>query len=198
MSMLEQKFKTWLKEQGLKPSTIYDYNIRLIRFCRHNGYDRYEDLADDVFILLDKGIHSGFVFGNDFVQEIENYETVLKNFNGFLFDIGYKRDFGIPYASSMDIAKVLTTFKKYEPGKQPRTVHDDVDEDRTEFTFGEVFRTLHISERMLRYWAETGKRPRQHKDKYGRIFYKKDEINEFLLEWYEKKDSKTRDKFMRP
>lgn len=196
--MLEQQYKNWLTEQGLKPNTVYDYNIRLIRFCRRNGYDRFEDLADDVFILLDKGVHSGLILDDGFVQEIGKYETVLKNFNGFLFDIGYKRDYGISYSESKDIVKVLTTFQKYVPGQCPRTVHDDVDENRTEFTFEEVYRTLHISDRLLRYWAEDGKRPRQHRDKHGKSYYKKDELNEFLLEWFEKKDSKTRDKFMRP
>lgn len=54
-------------------------------------------LADDVFILLDRGVHSKRDFNNKTLSAIKNNRSVLTLFNSFLFDIGFKRGFIVSY-----------------------------------------------------------------------------------------------------
>lgn len=195
---MEKDFIRFLSDIKYANHTANVYLWKLKKFADENGYKNLFELADDVFILLDKGTHGDRKFDTDTLSEIKKHENVLILFNCFLFDIGFKRRFVVPVPSSANYMQVLTTNQKYVPCVCPRTVHDDKDENRPRFTFTEVYLTLHISDRTLRYWAENGKRPRQHRDKYGKIYYTKDELNDFLREWFEKKDSKTRSVFMKP
>ena len=124
--MLKTQYTNWLSELGLKPNTIYDYTTRLVRFCRRNGYNSFEDLADDVFILLDKGKHSDRHFDKSLIKEIEKYETVLKKFNGFLFIIGYRRNFVMPCSSSTNFMFALSV-KTKSTKTTPCVLHETIE-----------------------------------------------------------------------
>jgi hypothetical protein len=182
--MLEQKFKTWLKERGFKQSTIYDYDTKLVRFCRRNGYNNFEDLADDVFILLDKGEHSDRHFDEPLLEEIEKYEAVLKKFNGFLFVIGYRRDFVMPCSASTNFMFALSV-KTKSTNITPCVLHETI-EGKDWCTAKEICGTILIADSELRYLRNIGKPPHCYVVGKRRYRYKIDEVNRFIANSFPK------------
>lgn len=80
----------------------------------------------------------------------------------------------------------------------PRVLGDVTNPERTTFTAKEVAFALHVDERTLRNWHQQGQKPRRHnKDsQHPYYYYKLDELNEFLAEQFEKKDSKKAYKYL--
>lgn len=176
--MLKHQFINWLSELGLKPNTIYGYTIRLTRFCRRNGYNSFEDLAEEVFILLDKGEHGERYFDKSLIKEIEKYETVLKKFNGFLFIIGYRRNFVIPCSPTTNFIYTLSV-KTESTNATPCVLHE-TQEGKDWCSAKEICRTIKIADSELRYLRNHGKPPRFYMPSKGRYRYKIDEINRFI------------------
>lgn len=88
MNDLQIRFEDWLKDKGLKPSTIYDYISRINGICQVGCYGSWEHLARNTWILL-----AEYVFNDDKKNgliNIKNYSALIQ-FNTFLYDIEYKR-----------------------------------------------------------------------------------------------------------
>ena len=176
--MLMQQYIDWLVEIGLKPRTVYDYKNRLIRFCRNNGYYTLEELADDVFILLDQGRHSDRHFDESLLQDIKKHEIALKKFNGFLFIIGWRRHFVMPCTSSTNFMKCLSVANK-STDTTPCVLYEN-QEDKDWCTAKEICATIYIADSVLRYLRNTGKPPRCYVFGIRRYRYKIDEVNRFI------------------
>lgn len=154
MTLIEKDFSKFLIELGYSESTAKNYPCYLKKFAIENGYDNLIDLADDVFSLLDKGIHEKREFSKKTLSAVKKYNSVLKLFNGFLFDIKFERKFAIHCPPSMNYIQVLTTDKKYIPNIQPRTLKDSDNPERQWFTVDEVIGVLHITDHVLQRWEK--------------------------------------------
>lgn len=182
--MLEKHYINWLKERGFKQSTIYDYYKKLIRFCHRTGYNSFEDLADDVFILLDKGEHSDRCFDEYLLKEIEKHEAILKKFNGFLFIIGYRRNFVMPCSASTNFMFALSV-KTKSTKTSPCVLYETI-EGKDWCTAKEICQTIFIADSELRYLRNSGKPPRFYIHGKRRYRYKIDEVNRFIANSFPK------------
>lgn len=183
---MEKDFMRFLSDINYSDHTANVYLWKLKKFADENGYKTLMALADDVFILLDKGVHGDRKFDKDALVEIKKHENVLMLFNGFLFDIGYRRDFVVPCNSATNFVRVLITIR--EPTKDlPRLVGDSKDPNRHLFPVSEVAEFLYVKERALRYRAKcSGKKPRPVY-KGRNVFYRDTDLNEFFAEQFPKK-----------
>lgn len=206
---MEKDFVRFLSDVGYANHTVNVYLWKLKQFATENGYNSLTDLADDVFILLDKGMHGDRKFDADTLSEIKKYENVLILFNSFLFDIGFKRQFVFPCSSSANYMQILTTDRKYVPGVCSRTLID-IDKstgkktDKQWFSIQEVSDALHVSKNVLTRWNKLSEKeklkkyiPHRYKGKgtndvdlscnanrkheFGFSYYLLDELNDFLL-----------------
>lgn len=207
MNWLYTEFKKYLLELGFSDSTANNYPCYLKKIARKNRYKDLYDLAKDVFILLDQGKHGERKFDEKLLAEIKKNKSVLTLFNGFLFDIDFKRDFVVPCSRSTNYIGILSTDQMYIPGKQPRTL---IDKDRNGkptnkeyFSIYEVMDALHITEKTLKRWDDYDKKgilkehfPHRYKGNtmgninlsttmsktgiYGYYYYRLDELNAFL------------------
>ena len=198
---MEKDFIQFLSDIKYANHTANVYLWKLKKFADENGYKNLFELADDVFILLDKGTHGDRKFDADTLVEIKKHENVLTLFNSFLFDIGFKRQFVIPCYSNPNIMKTLVTDKVYIPKVQSRTL---VDKEKGKitgkqyFSIDEVSKALHVDVKTLQRWADCGQKPYRYKgipseiagnkdelkkynpDMFTFYYYKLDELNEFL------------------
>ncbi len=177
-TMLMRQYTNWLVEMGLSPRAVSDNANRLIRFCRKHGYRTLEELADDVFILLDQGKHTDRHFDESLLQDINRHASALKKFNGFLFVIGYRRDFVVPCTSSTNFIKCLSVAKK-STETTPCVLYE-TQEGKDWCTAKEICATIYIADSVLRYLRNTGKPPRCYVFGIRRYRYKIDEVNRFV------------------
>lgn len=206
MSSIRNDFSKFLTEIGYSQSTAYNYAHYLNKFAKENEYADLIALADDVFILLDRGIHSNRDFNHKTLAAIKKNKSLLTLFNSFLFDVNFKRDFVIPCSSSTAYLGVLMTDQPYISGKQPRTLIDKDTSGPTNkqyFDMREVMSALHVDEKTLKRWDNKDKEgklapyfPHRYKDNpkgdidlstnntltgiYRFYYYRLDELNKFL------------------
>ena len=214
---MEKDFIQFLSDIKYANHTANVYLWKLKKFADKNGYKNLVELADDVFILLDQGRHGDRQFNADMLADIEKHKSVLTLFNGFLFDIGYRRRFVVRCSSSMNCMKFLTTDRVYIPKVQPRTLADKEKGEITGkqyFSIGDVVEALHVNEKTLQRWADCGKKPYRYKGipseiagnddelkKYNRdmfnfYYYKLDELNAFLAYQFEYGTERKREIYM--
>ena len=211
MTLLECDFKDFLIKLGYSrgAANLCWWHLKL--FARNNKYKTMIDLADDVFILLDRGVHFDRQFNKKTLSNIRRNEKILTLFNSFLFDIGFERKFVTMCYAPINYKYFLTTDQFYIPGVQPRTLVD-IDKatgkktDKQWFSISEVTTALHIEPEVLRRWNgwdENTKKekyiPHRYKGKckenidlscntnqkheFGYYYYLLDELNDFL--WYQ-------------
>ena len=84
MTLIEKDFSKFLVEIGYSKSTAKNYPCYLRKFAAENGYETIIDLADDVFTLLDKGVHEKRDFSKKTLSAVKRYNSVLILFNSFL------------------------------------------------------------------------------------------------------------------
>lgn len=222
MASIEKDFGKFLIEIGYSNYTANLYPHRLNQFALENGYTSLIDLADDVFILLDQGIHGDRKFNEKTLSAIKKYNSVLKLFNSFLFDIQYKRNFVVHCAPSMDYIGLLATNQTYIPGVQTRTLIDKDGEKNTDkqyFGMKEVMAVLHIDEKTLKRWDDKDKEGKlkeyfPHRYKYNEkgdidlttktntvgiwnyYYYRLDELNNFLKYQFDKCKGQKREQYL--
>lgn len=208
MTLIEQDFSKFLIEIGYSKSTANSYPYYLRKFAAENGYANLVDLADNVFVLLDMGVHGERKFEKNTLSAIKKHKRLLTLFNSFLFDINFGRKFIIPGSSSIDYMYVLSTNQKYIPGLKPRTLididkHTGKKTDKQWFSMTEVADALHIGKDVLTRWdnfSEEKKRenciPHRYKgeavegidltwnmnksEKFNYSYYILKELNDFL------------------
>ena len=186
MILIEKDFSKFLVEIGYSKSTAKNYPCYLRKFAAENGYETIIDLADDVFTLLDKGIHEKRDFSKKTLSAVKRYNSVLILFNSFLFDVGFKRKFIIHRSSSMNYMEVLTTDKKHIPGVQPRTLvdidkHTGQKTDKQWFSITEVADALHVGKDVLTRWDNLSEE--EKREKYIPHRYKGEAVEGIDLSW---------------
>lgn len=192
MPSIRNDFSKFLTEIGYSQSTAYNYAHYLNKFAKGNEYADLVALADDVFILLDRGIHGNRDFNHKILAAIKKNKSVLTLFNSFLFDVNFKRDFVIPCSSSTNCMQVLSTVQSYKQGSEPRRLVDyysgtnKTETGKEYFTSVEVADALHINERTLRRWAKDERRrhiidhiPRRYKGIPPEIAGNQEELNKY-------------------
>lgn len=165
MEDLRETFKNWLIKLGLsektqdgRKSTIYDYLKTIDRICKKEGCITWEDLASDIFHIID------------------NYhgksKTALNKYSEFL----YIAD--IPsYIRQQRKTLILSLLSMDATGKIT------IDDDKDLFTSGEAASKLRVSERTLQRWRQKGIGPEYRRDNNnGKITYPKPCLEKYLNE----------------
>ena len=222
MASIEKDFGKFLIEIGYSNYTANLYPHRLNQFALENGYTSLIDLADDVFILLDQGIHGDRKFNDEQLSKIHKYKNVLTLFNSFLFDIQYKRKFVVSYLPPKGCFGLLSTAKPYIPGVSPRILIDIDNNGPTNkqyFGMKEVMAALHIDEKTLKRWDNKDKEgklkayfPHRYKGNekgdidlttdttevgiYNFYYYRLDELNDFLEYQFKYCKGKKREQYL--